>query len=214
MRKSFLYLLVLQFLFVGCTQEEACYSCDERVDAFVKENLKAIQQMDRSEIITYSNEQQRAMYRALSPDRKKEIWKDKFAQINSLDLSSGERELMQKFEEFVNQSDFSSLLTQKGKDYLNSLREEGMQRFNWSQRFVVSAFGYLENVDRNGIVTQGTNTAENAFDPGTPKCDCDWGFGCLDGPCDKRKDACDVTLDNCGWFFREPCVGLCRPDLG
>ncbi|WP_430410099.1 bacteriocin fulvocin C-related protein [Kordia sp.] len=214
MRKSILYVFVLQFLLLGCNQEEVCYSCDESVDAFVKENLKAIQQMDRAEIITYSNEQQRAMYRSLTSDRKKEIWKDKFAQINSLDLNEGERALLKKFEDFVNKSDFSVSITQKEKKYLNGLRDEGIQEFNWSQRFVVSAFGYLEDIDKNGISTQNTNMAEDAFDPGKQDCDCDWGFGCLDGPCDKRKDACDVTKDNCGWFFKEPCIGLCRPDLG
>ena len=89
-----------------------------------------------------------------------------------------------------------------------------MQKFNWSQRFVVSAFGYLENIDRNGIIIQNTNTVEDAFDPGTPKCDCDWGFGCLDGPCDKRKDTCEITQTDCGWWWNDKCIGLCSPELG
>ncbi len=212
--KKLIVCILGVFCLVSCQEEEVCYSCDESVDAFVKENLKAIQQMDRAEIITYSNEQQRAMYRALASDRKKEIWKDKFSQINSLDLSEGERKLMKKFENFVNQCDFSKSITAQEKQYLNSLREEGMQKFNWSQRFVVSTFGYLENVDKNGIITQTTNIAEDAFDPGTPKCDCDWGFACLDGPCDERDGACEKTKSGCGWFLWDSCVSLCRPDLG
>lgn len=214
MKKSIVAICVLIFLCVGCNQDESCYSCDESIDAFVKENLKEIQQMDRATIITYSNEQQRAMYRSLSSDRKKEIWKDKFVQINSLDLSEGERKLMKKFENFVNQYDFSRLITSQEKDYLNSLREEGMQKFNWSQRFVVSAFGYLENIDKSGILTQTKDTAEDAIEPDKPKCDCDWGFGCLDGPCDKRKDKCEITQTDCGWLWSDKCIGLCSPELG
>lgn len=214
MRKTILVVLVLQFLFLGCNQEEVCYSCDEKVDTFVKENLKAIQQMSRVEISTYSIGQQRAMYGSLSPDRKKEIWKDKFAQIKSLDLSKGERELMKKFEDFVDNKDFSRSITKKEKEYLGSLREEGIQKFNWTQRFIVSAFGYLENIDKNGIISQNTNTAKDAFDPGTPKCDCDWGFACLDGPCDGRDGVCEKTENGCGWFYMQKCVSYCRPDLG
>lgn len=203
------------FFLASCNQEEVCYSCDENVDAFVKENLKAIQQMNRADIIKYSNEKQRGIYRALSAEKKKEIWQDKFAQIYSLDLNDGERELMNKFQEFVDNTDFNATIKTKEKEYLNSLREEAIQKFGWTQRFIVSAFGYLENIDRTGIIDARDFGDVPVFtDPDKPKCDCDWGFGCLDGPCDKRKDSCNITQTDCGWWWSDSCVGVCRPDLG
>lgn len=218
MKKTILLILLVQLFLVGCNQEEVCYSCDESVDAFVKENLKAIQQMNRADIINYSQEKQRGIYRALSSEKKKEIWLDKFAQINSLDLNEGERALMNKFQEFVNKADFSNAITQKEKDYLDNLRAEAISKHGWTQRFIVSTFGYLENVDRSGIIVAkdfGDVPVLTDPDPDEkPKCDCDWGFACLDGPCDERDGACDRTTGGCGWFLREACVSLCRPDLG
>ncbi|MBC8753251.1 bacteriocin fulvocin C-related protein [Kordia sp. YSTF-M3] len=216
MKRTILLILVAQFFLIGCNQEEVCYSCDESVDAFVKENLKAIQLMNRADIINYSKEKQRGIYRALSADKKKEIWQDKFVQINSLDLSDGERALMNKFQEFVNKKDFSSPITHKETGYLNSLRETGIQKFGWTQRFVVSAFGYLENIDRSGIIVARDGDGDPVFTDPDPKpdCDCDWGLGCLDGPCDGRDGACDKTETGCGFLFFYECVSLCRPDLG
>jgi len=217
MKKTILFVCILQFFLVGCNQEEVCYSCDESVDAFVKENLKVIQQMNRADIINYSKEKQRGIYRALSAEKKKEIWQDKFAQIYSLDLSGGERELMNQFEEFVNKTDFSNAITQKEKDYLNSLREIGIQNFGWTQRFIVSVFGYLENIDRSGIIIARDINIDPVFTDPDPKedCDCRWGFACLDGPCDERPKSCKKDDDSgCGWFWLESCTGLCRPDLG
>lgn len=218
MKKLIICFLGIFFL-AGCSQEEACYSCDENVDAYVKENLEAIQQMNRADIIKYPNEMQRAMYRSLSAEKKKEIWQDKFLQLNSLDLSDGERELMKKFQEFVNTANFSVGITDKERTYLESLREEGFTKFGWTQRFVVSAFGYLENVDRNGIIVKRDLDDVPVFtDPNTkPDCDCRWGFTCLDGPCDERPKSCILDDDDdygCGWFLVQKCTGVCRPDLG
>ncbi|WP_420571983.1 bacteriocin fulvocin C-related protein [Kordia sp.] len=217
MKKLIVYFVGIFFL-VSCSQEETCYSCDDQVDAYVKEHLKSIQQMNRADIIKYPNEMQRAMYRTLSAERKKEIWQDKFLQLNSLDLSEGERELMNKFQEFVNKANFEINLTDKERTYLERLREEAYAKYGWTQRFVVSAFGYLEDVDRNGIIEkrdlEGVPELTDPDPDEKPKCDCDWGFGCLDGPCDGRDGACEKTKRDCGWFWSNPCVSLCRPDLG
>lgn len=212
-----MYFVFAIFVMGSCQQEEACYSCDENVDAYIKAHLKSIQEMDRAEIITHPNEMQRVMFRVLSPTKKKEVWLDKFVQLNSLDLNEAERILMKKFHDFVIAMNFEDDFSDKDIAYLESLREEVFTKHGWTQRFVVGAFGYLENVDSNGIILVKEIGDDFVItDPNSDKdCDCRWGFACLDGPCDERKGVCKRDDDSgCGWFFLEKCTGLCRPNLG
>lgn len=123
-----MYFVFAIFVMGSCQQKEACYSCDENVDAYIKAHLKSIQEMDRAEIITHPNEMQRAMFRVLSPTKKKEVWLDKFVQLNSLDLNEAERILMKKFHDFVIAMNFEDDFSDKDIAYLESLREEAFTK--------------------------------------------------------------------------------------
>jgi len=78
MKKLFLTFLITNTLFIGCAKEE-CYSCDSKIDAWVKGNATKLKKMNRGELSKLEISYQKAAMRMFSPKRKK-----RFGQINSV----------------------------------------------------------------------------------------------------------------------------------
>ena len=88
--KRLVFILSLFILILtGCSKDE-CYSCDPEVDAWVKENYIEIQKYTREKIASYPLKQERAILRALTPETRKKIWREKVDYIKTLKWSKEE----------------------------------------------------------------------------------------------------------------------------
>ncbi|MFY0256442.1 hypothetical protein ACDQ55_21110 [Chitinophaga sp. 30R24] len=92
MRKLALFLvplLAFSLLLTNCTKE-AVYSCNEKVDAWVKENKTAVEQMSRSQILEKSDDFQKAIYAASSSNKKYDLWFAKLNEVQRMDWNEQE----------------------------------------------------------------------------------------------------------------------------
>ena len=182
-------LFLISFANIGC-QDETCYSCDKEINSWAKENLESLKTMNRSELVILSSGKQRAAFRTFTPQKRKQLWLDKFKQIESLNFSKEELNHLKIMGKFLNDYDFSNELTKKQEEFLNSWFEEGKLNFEWTPYFLISGFAKLnENAVLNKKEFQNKFPAINMRDDLTTppdegggysedSCDCRWDITC------------------------------------
>lgn len=219
--KFLIFLFLISFANIGC-QDETCYSCDKEIDSWAKENFESLKIMNRNQLVVLSSGKQRAAFRTFTPEKRKQLWVDKFKQIKSLNFSKDELDHLKIIEKFLNKYDFSKELTYDQELFLNSWFEEGKLNFGWTPYFLVSAFAML-NEDAvlnkkeflNKFPTQLSREYPEETDDGsgasiTDECDCRWDLTCeLAGMGKCSNDSCEDTSFGCGWLLMQSCTNDC-----
>ena len=213
MKKLLLILLVSNTIFVGCSKE-ACYSCDSKVDAWVKENKTKLNSMNRQELSELEVPYQKGALRMFTPKRKKLLWKDKLNSVQKLPFSKLEKEHLQFIEQFLNNHDFKNLIPRELEEELLDWAMVGKDKFNWSESFIVKSFFLIGDIDDSSVIRKGVEDEEDdgsggvGGGQGDPTCNCRYHLGC--GPSWYCTSAtCDETDEGCGFFGTSSCTGVC-----
>jgi hypothetical protein len=75
----------------SCSQDASeVYSCDEEVDAWVKENLADIRIMDREDWLKLDERVKGPAFAAFTPQQKIDFWDNRFQEIIKLDWNENE----------------------------------------------------------------------------------------------------------------------------
>lgn len=176
--------------------------------------------MNRNELVVLSSRKQRVAFRTFTPEKRKQLWIDKFKQIKSLNFSKDEFDHLKIIEKFLNKYDFSKELTEDQELFLNSWFEEGKLNFKWTSYFLVSAFSKLNN---NAVLNKiefqeefptllASTDYEEEVDDGsgggyTDDCDCRWDLTCeLSGLGKCSDNGCEDTIFGCGWLGMQSCT--------
>jgi hypothetical protein len=183
-------LFLISFANIGC-QDEICYSCDKEINSWAKENLELLEKMGRKDLATLNYSKQKAAFRTFSPDKRKQLWQNKFKQIKSLHFSKEELNHLKIFDNFLKEYDFANELTNKQEQFLNSWFEKEKVDYNWTPYFLISGFARLnENAVLNKqefqkkfptLSARGDYIEEddNFIGGGsTDDCDCRWDITC------------------------------------
>jgi hypothetical protein len=209
----------------SCSQDEEVYSCDPKVDAWVKENLADIHKMSREDWLKLDENVKRSTLAAFTPNQKQIFWKEKMNEVLSLDWSDVEKNHIQKLYAMIanNPQWFAD-------DFLENERE--LERFEiftfeW-QDYAEEKLGWNGNqigsiIASGNKLTNITGTLEYTeyssvrLRSGKPTCDCtltsssgpDYlqchrGQGCKETPCQKIKGNA-----GCGPMGLTKCNGLC-----
>ena len=171
--------------------------------------MTAIQKMDRQTIITLSGEKQRAAFRVMRPIKRQELWLNKLNYLQEFMKTDVEKKFVSKE---MNEDELDSM---------DSKLLEAAQRFNWTQDFVVYAFGTLHNIeiDKNSssdFFGQSNNQDSANARPGTGEvhigfedadCNCRLGWCGDGGSC--VKSACSDTDLGCGALWLGSCTKIC-----
>ena len=222
--KLLIFLILISFTNISCTDDN-CYSCDQEINSWAKENLESLKSMNRNELSILSTGKQKAAFRTFTSEKRKQLWDDKFNQIKSLSFSKAELSHLKIFNKFLKKYDFSKELTKQQEQFLNDWFEEGKLNFNWTPYFLISGFAMLNEdavlnkkefqnkfpslysmrVD-DGLSEPGVGNG----DGGTGDCDCRWDISCQlahMGSC--SDDKCKDTSLGCGFMLMQSCTGDC-----
>lgn len=97
MRKCFFMSIFMLGLFlVSCQEEDTYYSCDPDIDMWVKENLDEVQSIDTETFRTFDVGHRLAIFNAISPEMRVEIWREKLTQTLNLNWNIAEREHIER----------------------------------------------------------------------------------------------------------------------
>ncbi|MDX8341778.1 bacteriocin fulvocin C-related protein [Draconibacterium sp. IB214405] len=212
MRRKVLMIIGLLTLLFACDEEQYQYSCDEEVDVFVKENLELFETCNLELLASYSTEIQRAALRMNTPERRFELWNEKYETL-LLDPSFSEKEQIH-IESFMNQ------LTVKHFDPENSelfdelldfyVKWEGyaLDTLEWDKETLSLIVASLQT-ERN----LGMNTKSVSTDPmAGSECSCNTGSDfCNDtqASCVESQNCRTGQIMGCGILGMEECDGSC-----
>lgn len=202
----------------ACSHDDVTYSCDKKVDSWVKENIHEIRQMTRSNWLNTQPAVNVAIYRAFSPSQKYQFWMDKFDEIKSLPWNDLELAHIESAEDFVrNHKEFfrEGDLTENELDEIETFfykwEKDAIENLGWSKKIVGSLMATglkVKNIEGEVIVP---NKPDNGM--------ITYGFAEPDCNCNQNNDFCEVfhcepayctpSEHGCGWIWWQSCNGRC-----
>ncbi len=210
-------LFLLVFLMIACKEQDSdlTYSCNASIDAYVKCNEKALAKLSRNDLLNYTKDTMRAIYRSFTPEKKMAIWQDRFASsLQSNYWSEEQKEIIRNFERllsfktFSNQNYFKREVEPAFKKILNS----ELERKTFSKMELYFLVASIEHESFLEALRYRENHSPSPGGGGT-KCDCTtegtnfWCEGFQDEEClsddDCRKNS------GCGLLFSHQCNGCC-----
>lgn len=225
--KTKLYLSVLISIFLilsSCNKEDEykTYSCDSEINTWVKTNLNALDKFTLQQVIAEPYEKQKAIFNAISPEKRFALWGDKFANVLSLKWTIEERhhiELLRDFlsiDHFSDPSDIAIIKSHKTRDeFLKTWIYFGNQNLGWSYPLLASLVLRLDTPHKDGFLQESGFIIDGppSQPPVSNPCKCsrgdDWcsAWGGPEGKCEK--DLCEATNWGCGTLFTKKCDGNC-----
>jgi hypothetical protein len=224
-------VIVMCFTLFSCSQDEEVYSCDKEVNAWVKENLTDIQQMDREDWLEIRTiDYQRAAYRAYTAEQKQTLWIGKICEVlDNITWTSQEikhietllfivKENLKTFDSNVNQEDMNNVEVD-----LYRWKEYAIEELKWSPELLYGLIGTPETMAADKKIVRSMNSKirlKNGNEPNQSDCDCNSSLpteGSSSGnylcnywfyQCDTRT-GCNTTSCGCGDFWYYSCNGTC-----
>ena len=158
-----------------------------------------------------SIDEQKAQYRALSEDARKELWIDKLSQIQSLPLPDNQRTLIKALELTISKSEASfSFQNQEMKNVALELASI-MPRVDFLRMFVLLDDYKPSTSSDKGICSECIKDLQNEdgraknfleVRAGGGACNCKWTCS-SGGGCGTKN--CDPHSLGCGWFWLQSC---------
>lgn len=189
---------------------------------WLKKNQVKLQKMTREEIAQLNGSLQREIFRALSPEKRKELWRDKMAHLKTIVNKPMELEFISQMETIIKNKSFDKSLNKEEFEYYENMLSDAMVKFDWDKTFIIYAFGTLHDMNKKitpendffgTFETPNGGVIEGIFAPpgfGTiPDCNCNWGW-CPGGSCDSSN--CDETIVGCSFLLLGPCDEKCVRD--
>lgn len=193
--------LSITFLFFSC-QKEICYSCDESIDTWVKQNKELINTFNRTDLVSLNHEKQIAAYRFISKEKKKAIWLEKFSVLKNSILTDEEKKHFEFVDNFIEEINFEKGISYDEEKKFFQWFNKGKEIFKWNDEFLIKVFASLNDLNNYRAID----------DIGEDKdCVCRWDTACDMsglGECDD-KIKCEDTALGCGLLFLQSCTGRC-----
>ena len=232
MRQKFIgvCLLLLSIGFFSCSQDDEVFSCDKSVNAWVKENLAEIVQMERPQWLNMGNiNYQRAAYRAFTTEQKQALWIGKIQEVLKLDWTEQETKHIEYMLDFVteNLNIFQEKINQEDRDEFEiemyKLNEYAVEELGWKPELLYAIINTPQSINSDKQVIFVTSSAPLLKNSGESNdCDCNsalplleegssgiW-FAChtLFNQC-QVGTGCEETTWGCGGLWLYKCDGLC-----
>lgn len=228
--KRKIYLSVLIFgiaSLYSCGKNELNYSCDKEINFWVKGNISNITKMTSDEVLSYRNDvtRQKAIYAALSPEQKKDLWKAKVENVLSLSWTEQEKAHIASLLKIIDASPFlfDSSIQDQYEDEIDIISYKwvsfAQEELGWYREIyaIAMTFNPITRLNDQLIVDESlinaielTKTRSESLacschaSSGITTGVCPSGFSCVTGGCDKVR--------NCGFLGANECIGLCVKD--
>jgi len=134
---SILIIALLAITVTACKKNEEVYSCDSATNEWVKSNLKAIQTMNRQDLLQLEPEKQIPAFSAFTPEQKYNCLVDKLEQVKSLEWTQKEFAHICLLAESMKLEWFEDNFRKKNFDkidnFLNKWANDGVSYFGWTK---------------------------------------------------------------------------------
>ena len=225
-------LLLFATVLQSCKTDNVYFSCDPKIDQWVKNNYESINIMTSDEWNSIGEiGRQRAIYNAFSPLQRQNLWIEKFKRALPFFANEDEKshlksllfaieDNLQWFEDNNNDSQRNSfdLFFYKWNDYAKNT-------LNWNSNTLYALIGTPENISHAALNDYTVNSLQNVRLSKTRSedgygnvCDCgdnsQYYFTCpgVDGfTCEiEYNNPCRQTQHGCGSLWRDACWGKCK----
>lgn len=210
------FLTCLLSVFTSC-QEEEIYSCNEKVNDWVKENLKEIRTMTRSEWKNLDENVKRGCFVAFTQQQKVDFWKEKFNEALELEWTQEEAEHIKAMYRFVDEHpeyfDFSTERTDEEIEtfelFVYGWIKKAEQQFRWSKNTIAGLIATGNKLlDTKGTV-QINQTRAMTKSEGESKCNCSTKSDWCSVFSECQDVACEESTHGCGTLLVYSCNGRC-----
>lgn len=203
---------MLSFLFISCAGEETYYSCDPDVDMWIKENLEEVQSIGANSFRAFDVSYRLAIFNAITPEKRVEIWKEKVSETLKLDWSIAEiKHIEQLF----------AIIEDNIEWYHTGVPDEDLEKYEktayrwvdyakeelkWNNELVAAIAAsplFLSNT-RGELISPSLQTIVRVKN-GSENCTCNPVVSFC-SPC--RYDPCNKTNWGCGFLGLGICNGL------
>ena len=227
--KKNIFILILASILTSSCKKEHLYSCDSVIDEWVIENYDELKQLNRESLLSLrSNSYRRAAYRTLSIQKKKDIWKDKYLELEKLDWTIQEWLHIQKIYSLILLDEEVSILNMDHIENNDSLliqiyrwEEYARENLKWTKKQIYAICYTPEIVlNRQGDLYYNIDSDVEVLTRS------EYGFGCS---CSQISSYCDilehegpdytycktpnggscVPSEGCGLFWLFTCDGMC-----
>lgn len=144
------FLFLFAMLFASCTKDsDINYSCNKKIDDWVKNNIKKIHQMDEAEFSSYNENVQRGIFAAMYAEQRYNLWKSKLNNILSLDWKKEEKDHLRNLLIFIeNHSNiFDTISNEETEDelvlFMYQWNEYANNVLKWDNTTLYNIYGTL-----------------------------------------------------------------------
>jgi hypothetical protein len=232
--KIFFKKPVLTLLFIGILSMVACkkekqFSCDPEINSWAKENADRFQVITREQLATLPIELAQAAYRTLSPEKKFELWNEKF-DIVYTQWDAPVRKMIDDARTHMSIIWFDPESGAIDKDYLESWENIMLTEWMDSTNYYLSFCTIYTEEELNALEYSSGNrdlswvkvpsklkekylsSKTQPGDGGSKVCTCKYNFSCgADETCTDHD--CNHTIEGCGWAWLESCQKKCEPKI-
>lgn len=219
-----LSLLILGTVFYSCKKDDVkTYSCNPKVDNWVKQNIQNIENISYDDLVTYKLEYQKGIFQAASPDQRYAYWKEKLKRILSLDWNKDEIAFISKLNDSINSSWYEDDIDTNEFNnidlFLQNWKNEGLNSLNFPIEILHAIAGRIDyDVDPvNPQKLMGTNFSTyggGVFYGGgvsaTKDCECSKKADFCTSTLECKSAECEETAHGCGWVWTYKCTGNCQ----
>lgn len=218
--------LIMTLAFGSCSKEEDSkkYSCSPEIDNWVKSKYHQLNDLTIEEVSTESLEKQKAIFNAVSPEKRLYFWKAKLDNLLLLKWDLEERhhiELLKDYlcvEHFSDPDEIKIIVSQNRlEEFIKTWVFYGENKFDWTQGMIFSMVHRLDTPQQDGrLIINNPNSDEPPGGSSSNNCKCstddDWCnfLGGPEGKCTLHYLNCDEVSWGCGALFVKKCDGKCK----
>ena len=229
--KFFLIAFVtICFATLSC-QKDSIYSCDPEIVKWTKEHLNEISSMTRSDLIEYDDQTMKAIFGAMSPEQKYNVWMIKFSHLLQFHWNQEEKNHLLTMRSFITKN--KNIFTNSKQDeddhfllFVYKWSEYAKDILGWDDQIISSLFNTPRDIiktEKDGVMRISVLNSDKGLhwqtkvktrsETGT---DCDTNCNDTMNWCANRDTAMDCTSGGCtetpycGWFWTQPCNGICH----
>ncbi|MCF6169490.1 MAG: bacteriocin fulvocin C-related protein [Bacteroidales bacterium] len=230
--KIFLVSIISLFIFGSCVKDgQKVYSCDDEINKYVTQNEDELVNIPYEEIISFDLEYQKAIFRAMAPAKRYEMWQTKIKWVlSNSTLSSNEERHLENLINSMKVSWFDEAeianedFAEKLDDYLINWVVYSINELGWIERTTFSIvvrlgkdnipIDNLKNASSQRSNDKGEGSYKDTPSGGACQCSttsdwCDFGGGGT-GACVEDSYNCNRTSLGCGTLWSYECDGLCE----
>lgn len=187
------------------------YSCDPKIEEFVKMNLQTFQNMSREELCRYEIDTATAIFISLTPANKARIWHEKLdLLLDNEQLDPNAIQYITNLKSQINSNSYINPMTEQEKDVFVANMNSMKDALGWSDSlmayyFMMPYYGELESPKVLSAFAFATPGGVEATDN---KCTCSRSANYCTGYC-RDFENCDKKSWGCGHFGLMGCDGKC-----